>query len=189
MALERGFKSQANRLAAEVRAELGLEALDPLNPFALAEDLAIPVTPLSALAEAIPDAVHQLSRVDSGAFSAATVFLGPRRRIIYNDAHSRARQHSDMSHECAHALLRHPPRPAFDGSGCRDWDADEEDEANFLGAALLVTEEATLHIVRREMDFNQAAHFYGVSRQLLRWRMNATGAVKRVARSRNAGRF
>jgi Zn-dependent peptidase ImmA (M78 family) len=184
MALARGFKAHANRLAAEVRDELELDALDPLNPVALAENLAVPVVPLSAMAEVIPEAVHHLSAVDPGAFSAVTVFRGPRRRIVYNDSHTRGRQHSNISHECAHALLQHPPRPAFDGAGCRNWDGDEEDEANFLGAALLITEDATLHIVRRGIDFTQAAHLYGVSRQLLRWRINATGAIKRVARSR-----
>lgn len=187
MALWWGFRAHANRVAAEVREELELEPLDPLNPFALAEQLAIPVVPLSSLAKVTPDAVHYLSKVDTGAFSAVTLFDGPRRRIVYNDAHSRGRQHSDISHECAHGLLLHPPRPVFDGSGCRNWDDDEEDEANFLGAALLITEEAALHIVRREVDFSQAAHLYGVSRQLLRWRINATGAVKRVARSQAAG--
>ncbi|MGI8727603.1 MAG: ImmA/IrrE family metallo-endopeptidase [Solirubrobacterales bacterium] len=183
-----GFKAHANRVAAEVREELGLEPLDPLDPFALAEHLAIPAAPLSSLRTTIPDAVHYLASVDTGAFSAVTLFDGPRRRIVYNDAHSRGRQHSDIAHECAHGLLLHPPRLAFDSAGCRDWNADEEDEANWLSAALLITEQAALHIVRREMDVNQAAHYYGVSRQLLRWRINATGAVKRVGRGRAASR-
>ncbi len=189
MALWWGFKAHANRIAAEVREELDLEPLDPLNPFALAEQLAIPVVPLSSLTESIPDAVHYLSNVDTGAFSAVTLFDGSRRGIVYNDAHSRGRQHSDIAHECAHGLLLHPPRPAFDGAGCRNWDEDEEDEANWLGAALLITEEAALHIIRHEININQAAHYYGVSRQLLRWRINVTGAVKRVTRSRASARF
>jgi len=189
MALWWGFKTHANRIAAEVREELELEPLDPLNPFALAEQLAIPTVPLSSFEGAIPDAVRYLSRVDTGAFSAVTVFDGPRRAIVYNDAYSRGRQHSDIAHECAHGLLLHPPRPAFDGAGCRNWDDDEEDEANWLGAALLITEEAALHVIRHEINLNQAAHYYGVSRQLLRWRINVTGAVKRVARSRASVRF
>lgn len=186
MALERGFKAQANRIAAEVRTEMDLAPLDPLDPLFLAEHLAIPAWPLSHMAKEIPDVVEHFSSVDSGAFSAVTVFRGTRRQIIYNDSHSRGRQNSDLSHECAHGLLQHAPRPAFDGTGCRDWNGDEEDEANFLGAALLVTEEAALSVVRREMELGQAAQFYGVSRALMRWRINATGAAKRVARSRRA---
>src|SRR5262245_24503531 len=142
MALWWGFKAYANRVATEVREELDLEPLKPLNPFALGEQLAIPALPLSSLTETIPDVVHYLSKVDTGAFSAVTLFDGSRRRIVYNDAHSRGRQHSDIAHECAHGLLLHPPRPAFDGAGCRNWDENEEDEANWLGAALLITQEA-----------------------------------------------
>jgi hypothetical protein len=48
-------------------------------------------------------------------------------------------------------------------------------------AALLVSDEAALHIVRSEMPTADAAKLYGVSEQLVRMRVNVTGARRRVS--------
>src|SRR5438046_1606223 len=50
MVLRRGFKTEANHIAREVRAELGLRFIDPLDPWALARHLEIQVVPLSSYA-------------------------------------------------------------------------------------------------------------------------------------------
>ncbi len=185
MAYRRGFKTEAHALAVEVRAELGLNPLDRLDPFKLADHLEIPVLPLTALREKNPDCVRHFTQLEPEAFSGVTVFSGQRRMIVYNDAHVPGRQHSDVAHELAHALLMHPPAHALDEGGCRNWNADLEDEANFLGAALLVTEEAALNIVRRSLTIARAAELYGVTPKLMQWRINATGAQKRIQRSRD----
>jgi Zn-dependent peptidase ImmA (M78 family) len=70
------------------------------------------VTPdRAALREKNPDCVRHFSHVEPEAFSGVTVFSGQRRMIVYNDAHVPGRQHSDVAHELAHALLMHPPAP------------------------------------------------------------------------------
>jgi hypothetical protein len=112
MALRRGFKTEANTLGAEIRRELGLRALDRLDPFALAAHLAIPVAPLSQLRSAAPAAAYLLD-VEPEAFSAVTVFQRRRRQIVYNDRHSIGRQHSSVGHETSHGLLLHEPQPAL----------------------------------------------------------------------------
>ena len=140
MAFRWGFKSEAHSLAGEVRDELGLQPLDRLDPFQLVEHLEIPAIPLSRFNSTLAAEVRQLTVIDEGAFSGVTVFCGTRRAIVYNDAHHPCRQASDITHEAAHALLHHPPVAAFDDKGCRNWNDDHEDEAKFLGSALLVTE-------------------------------------------------
>jgi len=184
MAYKRGFKKQAHAVASEVRAELELGPLDLLDPFALASHLAVPVIPLSVLSSEVPQAVAHFLHGTPESFSAVTVFRGLRRIIVYNDAHVLGRQHSDVAHELSHALLLHEPQAAFGEGGCRNWNADHEDEANFLAAALLVSEEAALDVVRRGIGLRQAAAAYGVTPKLMQWRINATGARKRVERSR-----
>jgi Zn-dependent peptidase ImmA (M78 family) len=184
MALRRGFKAEANQIAREVREELGLRWTDPLDPWALARHLEIPVIPLSRLASAAPDAVQHFHRVDRGAFSALTVFDGPRRLIVYNDSHSGGRRASDLAHEIAHALLLHRPGPAFDQGGCRRWDGEQEEEANWLAAALLISEEAALHIARTNQPVDEAARQYGVSQPMVAFRLNVTGALRRVGVTR-----
>lgn len=180
--MRRGFKSEAHQLADEVREDLGLGPLDRLDPFDLVADLGIPAIPVTHLSSTIPGHVHQLTVADQGAFSGVTVFCCTRRIIIYNDHHHPGRQASDLSHEAAHALLHHPPAPAFDERGCRNWNDEHEEEARFLGGALLVTETAAMDVVRRKLDAREAARGYGVTPALMRYRINITGARVRVAR-------
>jgi Zn-dependent peptidase ImmA (M78 family) len=184
VAYRRGFKSEANAIACEVREELGLLLLDRLDPWALAEHLAIPVLGLSELESTASDAVRHLGEVEPEAFSAVTVFSGSRRIIVHNDFHSQARQASDVTHELAHGLLLHEPTPALDQRGCRLWNQDIEDEAQWLAGALLITEDAALWIVRSGLSLAEAGLRFGVSKQMVQYRLNVTGARKRVGRAR-----
>jgi hypothetical protein len=183
VAFQRGFKTWAKTLATEARHDLGLGALDRLDPVALAGSLEIPVISLSELVASTPEVQHLLT-VEPEVFSAVTVFNGPRRTIIHNDGHAPARQASNIGHELSHGLLGHPPTPALDDSGCRVWNQDVEDEAAWLSGCLLVTEEAALVIARGQMTPESAAHRLGVSTAMINFRVNAVGARKRVSRSR-----
>ena len=184
MALRRGFKTEANAIAQDIRRELRLGPTAALDPWRLAEHLEIPVVPLSALRDESPAVVRHFCRVDPSAFSAVTVFDGSARVIIHNDSHSRGRQSSNVAHELSHGLLLHPPKPALDGSGCRDWDKEAEAEANWLAGALLIPDEAAMLVARRGLTTVEAAQIYGVSEQMARFRLNVTAAVIRVQRRR-----
>ena len=182
MTLRRGFKTEANEYARELRAELRLAPHEPLSPWALAEHLDIPVMCLSELARGEPDAVRYLMRTAPDVFSAATLFSGYRRLIIYNDAHHPRRQAADLAHEISHGLLGHSPTPILDRNGCRQFNHAHEEEANWLGPALLISEEAALYIVRQRMTLMAAVTAYGVSRDLIMMRIGVTGAQRRVER-------
>ena len=184
MALRRGFKSEAAALAREVRGELGLDSFDRLDPYELAGHLGIPILPLSDLPATSPGVRHFLSS-DREAFSALTVFAGNRRIIVHNDSHSGARQNSNLTHELAHPLLLHEPRTALDNvTGCRDWNDTYEQEADWLSGELLVTSHMALAVARGRLTRQEARHHFGVSDDMLRWRLNTTGAQKRVERER-----
>ncbi|HKV98625.1 MAG TPA: ImmA/IrrE family metallo-endopeptidase [Vicinamibacterales bacterium] len=162
---------------------MGLGSMDRLDPIALADHLAIPILPLSLFRDEWPDAVRHFSRVESGAFSAVTVFDGTRRFVIYNDVHRSERQSNDIVHELSHGLLGHTPHAGVDGNtGCRIWHDDIEAEADFLAGALLVPDWAAVQIVRRQMSRATAAETFGVSLRLIEYRINVTGARTRAAR-------
>jgi Zn-dependent peptidase ImmA (M78 family) len=186
LALRRGFKTEVSDIARAVREELRISAVAPFRPHDLAAQLEIPILPLSDFVRQVPDAVRYFRRQGAGEFSAVTVFAGPSRLIVHNDAHAPGRQANDLAHELSHALLFHEPKPALDALGCRDWDEDCEDEADFLAGVLLVPEDVTLETVRLGRSVNEAADLYGVSAPLMRWRINVTGARARVARARQA---
>ncbi len=176
----RGFKTEANAYAKEFRAELGLQPHAPLCPWQLAEHLAIPVVPLSEFQNTISEAVRYLTIQNTKSFSAVTVFDGMRRLIVHNDSHDPLRQASNVSHELSHGILQHPPTEPFNEYGCRNLNQEYEDEANWLGPALLISEEAALHIVKTGMTIDEAVEHYRVSKQVINMRINVTGAQKRI---------
>ncbi len=186
MALRSGFKSEAHAIAAEVRRDIGVGPVSRLDPWHLARHLEVPVHCLSEFRPEARKAVLCLGSVESGSFSAMTVFDGPKRLIVHNDAHAATRQASNVTHELAHAILLHPAMPALDARGCRNWDQDIEDEANFLAGALLVTPEAAFAVAKSHIDLVEAASNFGISPSMMRYRINVTGARKRVERMRSS---
>jgi len=181
----RGFKAEANTIAREIREELGLHPVDPLDPWNLAKHLAIPVFTLRQFAEEAPKAYKLFRNLEEGAFSAVTVFSGSARVIVHNEFHARVRQASNLAHEISHALLMHPPMQAFDARGCRNWNEELENEANWLAGALLISEEAALQIARNDISIEYVSAKYGVSQKMVQFRLNVTGAYKRIRRERN----
>lgn len=166
-----------------MRSELGRAPHEPLCPWQLAEHLCIRIVRLSSLRQQIPNEVGFLMNDGAEVFSAATVFIRRRRTILHNDANPRSRQASDVAHELEHAILQHPPTPPFSDLGCRNFSKDVEDEASWLGFALLISEEAALHIVRSGWSLGEAAREFGVSKRVIRMRVNVTAARKRADRS------
>lgn len=184
MGYRRGFKSEASSIALEVRAELRLSVLDRLDPLHLADHLDVPVLALSGLAGCSADAVRFLTEVEPEAFSAVTVFDGSRRTIVHNDAHALGRQASNITHELAHGLLHHRRSAALDDTGCRLWNQDIEDEAQWLAGALLIPDDAAVWIVWQGLAESDAAQRFGVTPPMVRFRVNVSGARARVARAR-----
>ncbi|AKM08445.1 MULTISPECIES: ImmA/IrrE family metallo-endopeptidase [Erythrobacteraceae] len=184
MALRRGFKTEANATSREIRAELGLANDAPLCPFVTAKHLEVEVVKLSAFTAQHPEAVDYLiGSMGQTEFSAITVCIGTQRVVIYNDGHSPARCAANIMHELSHLLLLHPPHPLCGENGKRHFDASLEDEANWLGPALLVSDEAAVAVAKRNIALSSAANEYGVSRQLMQMRLNVTGAHRRASRA------
>ena len=178
----RGFKTEATTIARDIRAELGLSPVAPLDPWALAEYLGIPIYPLSALQAVAPGACAAFAGRLKRQFSAVTVFDGPTRAIVHNDHHAPQRQRSDLAHELAHCLLFHPATAPISDGGSREWDATAEREAAWLSATLLVPDDAAVLIARRGRPVKEAAQEYGVSEKLMTYRLRVSGALIRVAR-------
>jgi hypothetical protein len=184
--LRRGFKSRCDEIVAEVRAEMRLTRYDPFDPFAYARKLRVPCEPVSALAlhGCSVEALAHVAGRGRADFSATTVYRGTRRLILYNGHNSPERQRSDVSHELAHVLLEHEPGPVVGLGGCRVWDDEQEGEAGWLGGVLLVPKHVALALARKGSPERDAAARYGVSVEMMRWRLNMSGALKRARRER-----
>lgn len=180
--LRRGFKAGAERFALSLRAELGLKVTDPLDSFALAGHLEIPVVSLEELRRhgASSQSISCLMARRSG-FSALTICEGTRRLIVYNPRHPPTRQANSVVHEVSHVLLEHPPKPALGVGGCRYWDSRLEDEADWQAAALLVPRDGAFVWLQSGNSLMEGAGNFGVSLALFRWRVHHTGVAKQLA--------
>ena len=175
MSLPRGFKARAERVAIGLRRQMGLSDEAPMDLDALAVKLGFRIVRISMFADVCPEHVSQLREGDSGAFSALLLRQGGCKIILVNDGHSSGRQSSDIAHEIAHALLAHFPQP-FDHVEGRHFDKEAEEEANCLAGYVLIPNEAARQIVRSGCNEETACDQYGVSRRMLKYRLDMSGA-------------
>lgn len=183
--MERGFKAEARRLAAEIRREVALGDDVAFDPWALAELYGIPVYALCELPE-FGCSARAIDQLSSGPiFSAALVPLGSARLIIENDKHALVRRRASMAHEMSHLVLEHEFLEAIlTDDGCRNWDRASEAEATWLAGEILVPFEAAKRAALAGVTDELVARTYGVSPAYARMRMNVTGVRKIASRSR-----
>ena len=177
MSRKHGFnKAACKRLAAELRGEIGLEPLQPLDPWQLADLYGIQVMALSVLP--VEDRVRDYFTVHhQDVFSGALVPMGSGALIIENDSHPEVRRRSTMSHEIAHVVGEHQFGTSLvNERGCRVADPVQENEAAEIAGELLIPFEAARILARRNASDQDVARQFGVSLDMAKWRMNATGA-------------
>ena len=175
-------KAACKRLAAEVRAEIGLRPMDVFDPWSLAELYGIQVITVSSLPLSSEIRDHfTITRPE--VFSGALVPVGYGAVIIENDGHPNTRRRSTMGHELAHVVGEHKFATSLvNDRGCRLRDQVQEDEAAEIGGELLIPFEAAKRLARQNATNEEVALQFGVSLEMARWRMDATGARLIAAR-------
>ena len=159
-------KAACKRLAGEVRAELGLEPMDALDPWQLAELYGVRVLALG----------HAASR---------SRHPGP---LPQRPARSLLRRSAAASHRRGHRRERRPPAGAatldhwatrwltslgehkfgtslVNERGCRTADKVQEDEAAEISGELLIPFEAAKRLARQKATDDEVALRFGVSRR------------------------
>lgn len=135
-----------------------------------------------------PATVRQLTIVDNESWSAMTLKEGKTLSIVLNPAHALTRQRSDLMHELAHVELRHTPaRVDVSKSGMlllSDYSEDQEQEADWHGASLLVPRAGLMHFRTQNKTISDIAKHYGVSESLCQWRLRMTGVEIQIRRTR-----
>lgn len=181
MALPRGFKAHANRVALGLRHQMGLKVYSPIDLHQLLARLRIEVVALSQFSERRSQQVSHLMDADASGFSSLLLPLGNGARLILvNDAHSQNRQNSSIAHEIGHALLAHPVEALSGHFDSRRINQDLEDEAAYLAGCILIPNEAAWQIVKSGITMDSAQRHYGVSSQMLKYRLGVSGARNRM---------
>jgi len=184
--LRRGFKAQGERSAAAARITLGLKLYAPLDPWAYAEHLNVRVLEFGRLG--LPtQARRQLTVVDGDSWSAMTLQVEGVFALVLNPAHAITRQRSDLMHELSHIELRHAPaRVEVSDTGLlllSDYSDEQEQEADWLGAALLLPREGLVRLRSAHKSTTEIATYYGVSEALCKWRLRMTGVDVQMGRA------
>jgi IrrE N-terminal-like domain len=175
-------------VAQEERAELGLGAADPFDPYALARAHGIDVYTLRSLREYgfSADALTHFTVLDSSAWSAALVPLGEARVIIENESHSVVRRRSNIAHELGHHLLEHPFDNVILGEDHkRQFNEQQERQATFMAGELLIPLAAAERMAFDGWDNARVAAAYGVSEQFAQMQMRG----QRVRAQRAAQKY
>jgi Zn-dependent peptidase ImmA (M78 family) len=173
-----GFKAKANRISLRLRTDMNLKPLDPVDPISVANRRWLKVISLDELCEEIPVETSHLLTTDPSAFSAFTLPTETGNVIVYNSVHSPGRTASSICHEIAHNILGHQPGRILNGDGCRNFDRQMEAEADWLSGIILIPDKAAHHIVAKNLQ-TEACEMYGVTEDMLRFRINVSGAIAR----------
>ena len=184
MAFRRGFKSQCERRAVELRKVLGLSKIDPLNAFQLANHFGITVWSTSDISGLSDDDIRYLTVEDDDSWSALTMRIKAEHLIIYKDINDTARINSVVMHELTHIILGHELSKAVKIEDelltPENFSQEQENEADWFGGTLLLPRPALLHILKSNLTENEIREKFMVSTQMFKYRVNVTGVIHQL---------
>lgn len=187
--MRRGFKTEAERLAARTLTQVGAQPDRPVDIRTLADHLRVAVISAADIID-IAD-LRELEALQAGAFSAATFHLpGNQVVAVFNPLNDPGRTNSDIAHELAHILLNHEVREVQQLAGQTFFtcDPEQEKEANWLAGCLLLPRPLLLREAYTGANADSLAARYKVSPPMARFRLNTSGVLLQVQRSRRAQR-
>jgi hypothetical protein len=169
----------------------GVASAQSLDPFKLAEFAKLLVVDFNSIEGLSPESrAHLLGDAADEWSGGACSRPLPNgwRLVILNPAHGQQRNRATLMEEVAHVFLGHQPNrlaviskdPVVrDGAAskqtlARDYNHDDEEAAYAVGAAALVPYEALRRFVVRGRRSSEIARHFGVSRQLVEYRIKVT---------------
>lgn len=178
--MHRGFKAEAERLALDIRRKMGKRPADQMDAVHLAEHVGAEVRRADSLTSRAK--LQTLEELQPGAFSACTFNIGGRHVIVYNPLASPGRTQSNIVHEVSHVVLKHDMKSvqSIGEVSFFTCDADEEQEANWLGGCLLLPRPLLYAAVKRGLDSAAIAEAYTVSEAMAAFRLRTTGVTKQL---------
>ena len=181
--MQRGYKAWAETQACEVRSRAGLTADSRLPARLLLRRLNAIVTTPSLVPGMSAADIGQLIRTDPWSWSAVSGSYDGTTFVIVNDAHTPARQESNLHHEAAHLIRGHHPSRLLQVNGLtlREYDDAAESEAEWLAGCLHLPRAALLTAVRQGDDDSTIGQKFLASTEMVRFRRSVTGIDRQLA--------
>jgi Zn-dependent peptidase ImmA (M78 family) len=184
--LPRGFKTNAEKTADELRSAIGALSDRNLDLNALAEHVGARII---AADELVPiERLQEIERLQAFGFSACTFDVKGRVVVVYNPIRKPDRRASDIAHELAHLILKHDLSEVqyLDGVPFRTCRPDQEEEATTLGGTILLPRKLLLAAARDGLTYQDLARRLVVTTDMARYRWNITGVERQLkVRSKN----
>jgi Zn-dependent peptidase ImmA (M78 family) len=183
--VRRGFKTEAERRAQELREQLGAGEKDAVPLRILAAHLDVEILAADELVDRAE--LEALNELQSDAFSAGTFKLeNGKRFVVYNPLHDPGRINSSIAHELAHLLLSHTVRNIETVANFKfvTCDSEQEEEADWFAGCLLLPRPVLYAAARQGWSAGRVAERYETSEAMARFRLNASGVLIQVARQR-----
>lgn len=184
--MRRGFKAEAERIAARIREDMGKPADVALDPVELATHLGIATRPADELVDRVK--LERLAELQPDAWSAATFKTKTGGLVmVINPLSSSGRSKSDLAHELAHILLGHKTGKVerLGSLAFFTCDAVQEEEANWLAGCLLLPRPVLLKAAREGWPAEKLADHCNVSVPMARFRLNTSGVLIQVGHEKS----
>ncbi len=178
----RGFMAAAERMGEQYRTELGISKFDPLDAFALAKHIDIPVFSVEdAYKDNFQDPSYTLLS-DTSKFHAMWMPNEDGDRIIIHNANqSKNRQQSNIMHELAHIIRNHEIPTAYAilcaDFGLHCYNPIHEQEAKYLGGCLQITKPGLLWALKH-FTVEEISERYTASIEMVNYRIGVSGVKK-----------
>lgn len=170
------------RIAIDVKAELGLGPYAPVDPFKVLEKVPARLVSRKALGEVSVETLNILT--DEGAESWSAVGIGRSSAdgaelVLLNPTDHKHRRKVSLMEEIVHIVRDHPrTQLAFNGDGTwnRPYDEEAEDEAYNVGAACILPYRSLFNRVSdRSESARTIARDYSVSQDYVMYRIKRAG--------------
>jgi len=163
----------------------GVNANQPLDPFALAKFAKLLVVDFNSIEGLSPESRERLLSEGAEEWSGGACsrpLPNGWRLVILNPAHGKQRNRATLMEEVSHVFLGHTPnRLAVISSArpnrrtlARDYNHDDEEAAYAIGAAALVPYSSLRQLVIKGRTAQEIARHFHVSRQLVEYRIKVT---------------
>jgi len=184
--MRKGFKTEAEKMAANARQLVGLRETSPLPARQLARALGLVVLgPRDIPGMPEPLATQMLFDFAKN-WSGVTIPMEGQTLIIHNTTHNVARQESNLMHEIAHILCEHKPArvepPGKLPWASRSYDEEQEAQAAWLGGCLQIPRPALVSAILDNLDNLAIGVRFNASPEMVRFRRNTTGVDVQLAR-------
>jgi Zn-dependent peptidase ImmA (M78 family) len=184
-----GFKAEAERISASLRADVNITLSEKIDAKHFLRERGIIIWTPQDVPGVAEKSLKQLLENDPDSWSGITIKEGETHLVIINPTHPKTRLENTLMHEWSHTYLKHKPkRIDISETGLiliSDYEKEFEDEADWLAGAMLVPRDGLLAHRKSGKTPQQIADIYGVSKELLNWRLRMTGIERQLKSFKN----